>query len=83
MLPSLAQTAPFLQAAAISRLALPTQALLRNYLQSRLKAETNNEPSEDPGFTHAARLAMWAYSQRKHVDSYPLLYTSLALAHPN
>ncbi|MDR1396591.1 MAG: hypothetical protein LBJ14_02500 [Desulfarculales bacterium] len=81
---SLAATAPLLQAAVISQLALPSQSVLRAYLQSRLKAEANNESSPDPGFTKAGRLAMWLFSrQDKQVNSYPLLYTSLALAHPN
>jgi hypothetical protein len=81
---SLASTAPLLQAAVISRLALPSQSVLRAYLQRRLKAEANNESSPDPGFIQAGRLALWAFSRPdKQVDSYPLLYTSLALAHPN
>ncbi len=81
---SFAQTAPLSQAAAISTLALPSHALVRKHLQSRLQAETSGGISqENPGLNRVSRAAMWIYSQRRHVDSYPLLYTTLALAHPN
>lgn len=81
---SFVHTTPLAQAAAISSMSLPSQSLVRKHLESRLQAETNNNTSpENPGFNHVSRAAMWVYSQRRHVDSYPLLYTALALAHPN
>ena len=80
---SYAQTAPLSQASAISSLALPSQSLLRKHLESRIEAETSGNTTQNPGFNKVSRMAMWIYSQRRHVDSYPLLYTALALAHPN
>jgi hypothetical protein len=81
---SFAQTAPLSQAAAVSSLSLPSQSLLRKHLQSRLQAEINGETGKDnPGLIKVSKTAMWLYSMRNYVDSYPLLYTTLALAHPN
>ena len=82
---SFVQTAPLSQAAAISSLALPTHSLIRRHLQSRLQAEISGSApaNNNPGLNRVGRSAMWIFSQRRHVDSYPLLYTTLALAHPN
>ena len=80
-----AHSAPLSQAAALSQLALPSQSLVRRHLQTRLQAETNaNQPlTGNPGLIKVGQAAIWLYSQRRHVDSYPMLYTTLALAHPN
>ena len=82
MYSSYAQTAPI--SAAISSLSLPSKSLVRKHLESRLQAENNGSiSSPNPGFNKVSNAAMWVFSQRRHVDSYPLLYASLALAHPN
>ena len=67
----------------------PRPSLLARLLESRLAAERGQAPAVDQ--THGPRphlpavsgAAAVLYAQRRHVDSYPLLFTTLALAHPN
>ena len=68
----------------ISSLAIPGQSVLNLYLQRRLQQENNPHlPHGGPVLPKASIAALWAYANRKVVNSYPLLYASLAMAHPN
>lgn len=69
-------------------LADPHPSLLARYLESRVASEENPAPPRLPGDTRPllpaiGLAAVMLYAQRRAVDSYPLLYTTLALAHPN
>lgn len=71
----------------LASLADPHPSLLARYLESRLKAEEQPAASRLPGDTRPIlphmSLAMMVYAHRQVVNSYPLIYTTLALAHPN
>ena len=72
----------------LATLADPHPSLLARYLESRLQAEERPAPPRLPGDTrpvlpNMSLNAMMLYAHRHAVNSYPLLYTTLALAHPN
>lgn len=84
------------QAAAVPQdasLAAPTASLLARLIESRLHAE--NAPtvrgrlprgvSRDlrPSLPRIGMAALMLYTNRQAVESFPLIYTTLALAHPN
>ena len=74
-------------------LASPRPWLLAKHLQSRLDREQNaSQPSAlpagverdlRPALPKIGRRALMLYVCRRSVDSLPLLFTTLALAHPN
>lgn len=71
----------------------PAPSLLAGYLERRLDHEqgrTLRAPlpagvTSDlrPDLPKVGTAALMLYANRCHVDSYPLIYTILALAHPN
>ncbi|MCA1989516.1 MAG: hypothetical protein LDL07_10295 [Desulfarculus sp.] len=72
----------------LASLADPHPSLLARYLESRLKAEERPAAPRLPGDTrpilpHMSLTAMMVYAHRQVVNSYPLIYTTMALAHPN
>lgn len=74
-------------------LARPNAVFLAETLEARLKCDNNEVPvmplpegvNSDlrPALPNAGKLALSMYMNRRTVDSYPLLYTTIALAHPN
>jgi hypothetical protein len=69
-------------------LADPHPSLLARLLESRVAAEERPAPPRLPGdirplLPPIGLAAVMLYAQRRTVDSYPLIYTTLALAHPN
>ncbi|MCB2186120.1 MAG: hypothetical protein KQJ78_06865 [Deltaproteobacteria bacterium] len=84
---------PINPAQAVAILARPGLAVLGDYLEARIALENNpGRPLEDPpGITRpvrphlpkAGRAALALYMNRAKVDSYSLLFTTIALAHPN
>jgi hypothetical protein len=74
-------------------LTLPKPSLLARLIKSRLESEDNpSEPGPLPAGVYVnlrpvlPRIGMKAlqlFLQRQTVDSFPLLYNALALAHPN
>ena len=77
----------------LASLASPRPSLLAEVLEGRAYAELNPEfPGPLPAGVeydlrpHLPRVghnALMLYAHRRVVDSYPLIYTTLALAHPN
>lgn len=71
----------------------PAPSMLAALIQSRVQAEQNPPapaalPSGidrdlRPHLPKVGQAAIMLYAQHKAVDSYPLIYTALALAHPN
>lgn len=71
----------------------PAPSWLARFLESRLAAEDGRVTSPPlPRGVHAdlrpqlpkiSMAAMMLYAHRRHVDSFPLLYTTLAVAYPN
>ena len=87
---------PFLETNPASHTALladPAPSLLADYLAARMASENGGTPAlAAPGKTTYGTMpslprvqngALKLYLEHKAVDSYPLLYTTLALAHPN
>jgi len=86
-------TAPAEQFAAAPLLARPRVELLAEMLYQRL--ENDRQPQRvmplpagvardlRPHLPNASNLALGAYLNRKMVNSYPLLFTTLAMANPN
>ena len=75
-------------------LAHPRSSLLAALLEARLAADRFGGPEPAPlpagverdlrpRLPRVDRAALMLYATRKAVDSYPLLFTTLALAHPN
>ena len=74
-------------------LADPAPSLLADYLASRMAMENGELPSfaamgegdfgPRPILPRISNGALKLYMQHKAVDSYPLIFTTLALAHPN
>jgi hypothetical protein len=74
-------------------LAQPDPSILGRHLKARLEYENHGprqEPLPDgveydfrPVLPKIGKPALALYLQRKAVQSYPLIYTTLALAHPN
>lgn len=83
------QPDPALAANHVALLAQPAPSLLAGILEARV-AEEDDPRSALPGpmgrpprVENAGRLALGLYLNRSKVDSYPLLYTTLAVACPN
>lgn len=74
-------------------LARPNAVLLAEVLEARLKIDSDTnvlmplphgvDRDLRPALPNAGKLALSMYMNRKIVDSYPLMYTAIALAHPN
>ncbi|MFH1058636.1 MAG: hypothetical protein V1797_08165 [Pseudomonadota bacterium] len=82
--PEITSRAPFANAT----LADPHPSLLARFLESRVASEEKPGLPRLPGdcrplLPPVGLAAVMLYAQRRAVDSYPLIYTTLALAHPN
>ncbi len=74
-------------------LAAPSTTLLARLIESRLENENKPTPRGwlpkgvrrdlRPTLPNIGMAAVMLFSNRRAVQSYPLLYTTLALAHPN
>ena len=74
-------------------LANPAPSLLARFIESRLESERSPAPlgrlpqgvrrDLRPALPRIGMAAVMLYAHRKAVESYPLLYATLALAHPN
>lgn len=73
-------------------LAHPVPSLLAGYLKARLASEREDRPLAAssrlagvvvPPLPRIGLKALWLYANRRAVQSYPLIFTTLALAHPN
>ncbi len=74
-------------------LSRPNAVFLAEVLESRLRSDNGDSVAMPlpegvnrdlrPGLPNAGKLALSMYLNRKTVDSYPLMYTTIALAHPN
>jgi hypothetical protein len=74
-------------------LAQPSPSILAQYLQMRLASERETpdisnltcQPYENlrPKLPKVSMAALMLFNNRKAVESYPLIYNTLALAHPN
>lgn len=74
-------------------LASPTPSLLAALIRSRVKSEHQVPTTvalpwgvardHRPNLPRVGRAALSLYMGRRAVDSYPLIFTALALAHPN
>lgn len=74
-------------------LASPKPSLLARYLDARLEAEEGPQPPVSlpagvradlrPMLPPIGRACTMLFAHRRAVQSYPLLFTALALAHPN
>jgi hypothetical protein len=72
---------------------LPNPSRLARFLESRLAAEQGQAPSLPlpqgvaadlrPPLPKISMAAVMLYAHRTKVDSFPLIYTTLALAYPN
>ncbi len=81
------------QATPLAQLANPRPSLVGKMLKARLQAEKGESSpaplprgiSRDlrPRLPRVAGAALGIYLNHKAVDSYPLIFTTLALAHPN
>jgi len=71
----------------------PRASLLAAILEARLAAERGDAQIEDlplgverdlrPSMPRIGMAALNLYLKRRRVESYPLIFTTLALAHPN
>lgn len=71
----------------------PTPSMLAELIQARVRFEENPGVKASlpvgvdrdlrPGLPKVGQAAIMLFAQRKLVDSFPLIYTTLALAHPN
>ena len=76
-----------------SLLADPAPSLLADYLAARMAAENGEAPLAElreglpwnlrPRLPRVGNGALKLFISHKVVDSYPLIFTTLALAHPN
>ena len=71
----------------------PAPSMLAELIQARVRSEDNPGAQASlpagvdrdlrPGLPKVGQAAIMLYAQRKLVDSFPLIYTTLALANPN
>jgi len=80
------------QRPAQTTLAHPVPSLLAGHLKARLASERQDRPPAAPSrlagvvappLPRIGLKALWLYANRRAVQSYPLIFTTLALAHPN
>ena len=79
--------------AEVAHLLSPRPSLLADLLQARLESESRELPPVSlpsgvrsdlrPQLPRIGMKSLMLYAHRRKVDNYPLIYTTLALAHPN